>query len=284
MGKFARSWELMKASVGVLRSDKSLLVFPLLSGICSLVVMASFLIPVAAMTIEGTRLGVEYKHGLSTASWTLLFAFYLVQYFVIIFFNTALAGVALKRLRGEQASVSEGLALAGSRVGAILGYALIAATVGQLLRMLQERLGLIGRFIVGLVGLAWTVATFLVVPVLAGEGIGPVDAVKRSVELLRRTWGENLIGNAGLSVVFGLIGFLLALASGALVIGAFATQSVVAGVTAIAVVVLAFIVLALVQSSLQGIYAAALYRYAEEGEAGACFPPALLEQAFRPKG
>jgi len=284
MGKFARSWELMKASAGVLRSDKSLLVFPLLSGLCSLVVMASFLIPVAAMTIEGSRLGVEYKHGLSTASWTLLFAFYLVQYFVIIFFNTALAGVALKRLRGEQAGVSEGLALAASRFGAILGYALIAATVGLLLRMVQERLGLIGRFIVGLIGLAWTVATFLVVPVLAGEGIGPVDAVQRSVELLRRTWGENLIGNAGLSVVFTLVGVLLALASVALVGGALATHSVAAFLTAIAIVLLAFVVLALVQSSLQGIYAAALYRYAEEGEAGAGFPPALLEQAFRPKG
>lgn len=84
MGKFARSWELMKASAGVLRSDKSLLVFPLLSGICSLVVMASFLIPVAAMTIEGEQLGVHYQHGLSTASWTLLFFFYLVQYFVLV--------------------------------------------------------------------------------------------------------------------------------------------------------------------------------------------------------
>lgn len=283
MGKFARSWELMKASAGVLRSDKSLLVFPLLSGLCSLVVMASFMIPVASMTIEGARLGVHYRHGLSTASWTLLFAFYLVQYFVIIFFNTALAGVALKRLRGEQAGVGEGLALAGSRVGAILGYALIAATVGLLLRMVQERLGLIGRFIVGLIGLAWTVATFLVVPVLAGEGVGPVDAVQRSVELLRRTWGENLIGNAGLSVVFGLVAFLLVLASAGLVAGAFAMHSIVAVVTAIVVVLLVFIVLALVQSSLQGIYAAALYRYAEEGEAGTGFPPGLLEQAFRSK-
>lgn len=284
MGKFARSWELMKASAGVLRSDKSLLVFPLLSGICSLVVMASFLIPVASMTIEGERLGVHYQHGLSTASWTLLFFFYLVQYFVIFFFNTALAGVALKRLRGEAASVSEGLALAGSRFGAILGYALIAATVGLLLRMVQERLGLIGRFIVGLIGLAWTVATFLVVPVLAGEGVGPVEAVQRSVELLRRTWGENLIGNAGLSVVFGVIGFVFVLASAVLVGGAFATHSITAVVAAIGIVVLGFIALALVQSSLQGIYAAALYRYAEEGEAGTGFPPGLLEQAFRPKG
>lgn len=284
MGKFARSWDLMKASAEVLRSDKSLLVFPLLSGLCSLVVMASFMIPVAGMVIEGERLGVHYQHGLSTAAWTLLFFFYLVQYFVIIFFNTALAGVALKRLRGEAASVSEGLALAGSRFGAILGYALIAATVGLLLRMLQERLGLLGRFVVGLIGLAWTVATFLVVPVLAGEGVGPVDAVQRSVELLRRTWGENLIGNAGLSVVFGVIGFVFALASVALVGGAVALHSIVAFVMAVALVVLGFIVLALVQSSLQGVYAAALYRYAEEGEAGSGFPPALLEQAFRPKG
>ncbi|HEX5306112.1 MAG TPA: DUF6159 family protein [Dyella sp.] len=284
MGKFARSWDLMKASAEVLRSDKALLVFPLLSGLCSLVVMASFMIPVAGMVIEGERLGVHYQHGLSTAAWTLLFFFYLVQYFVIIFFNTALAGVALKRLRGEAASVSEGLALAGSRFGAILGYALIAATVGLLLRMLQERLGLLGRFVVGLIGLAWTVATFLVVPVLAGEGVGPVDAVQRSVELLRRTWGENLIGNAGLSVVFGVIGFVFALASVALVGGAVALHSIVAFVMAVALVVLGFIVLALVQSSLQGVYAAALYRYAEEGEAGSGFPPALLEQAFRPKG
>jgi hypothetical protein len=283
MGKFARSWELMKASAGVLRAEKSLLVFPLLSGICSLVVAASFLIPVASMAIAGERLGVHYRHGLSTASWTLLFFFYLVQYFVIIFFNTALAGAALQRLRGEDTSVGAGLALAGSRIGSILGYALIAATVGLLLRALQERLGLIGRFIVGLIGLAWTVATFLVVPVLAGEGTGPVDAVKRSVELLRRTWGENLIGNAGLSVVFGVVGFVLALLSVALVIGAASAHSAVAVVTAVGVVVLAFIVLALVQSALQGIYSAALYRYAEDGEAGTGFPPALLEGAFRPK-
>lgn len=283
MGKFARSWSLMKASAGVLRAEKSLLVFPLLSGLCTLVVAASFLLPAALMTIGGQRLGVRYEHGLSTASWTLLFLFYLVQYFVIIFFNTALTGAALMRLRGEDATVGAGLALAGSRIGSILGYALVAATVGLLLRMLQERLGLIGRFVVGLLGLAWTVATFLVVPVLAAEGTGPVESVKRSVALLRGTWGENLIGNAGISVVFGLVGLVLALASAALVVGAVAAHSIVAVVAAVAVVIFAFILLALVQSSLQGIYAAALYRYAEHGEAGAGFPPALLEQAFRQK-
>lgn len=280
-GKFARSWALMKASAGVLRADKSLLIFPLLAGLCSVVVAASFLLPVV-LAMVGHHADVDERR-FSPLYYVVLFAFYLVQYFVIAFFNTALVGVALARLRGEPAGLADGFALARARVGSIFGYALIAATVGLLLRMLQERLGLIGRFVVGLLGLAWTVATFLVVPVLASEGIGPMDAVKRSAELLKRTWGENLIGNAGLGVVFGLVIFLVVLLFGALMVGAAATQSVVAMVLAGVLAVVAFILLGLVQSTLQGIYSAALYRYAEAGEVGAGFDQVLLESAFRPK-
>jgi len=127
------------------------------------------------------------------------------------------------------------------------------------------------------------VATFLVVPVLASEDIGPTDAVKRSVELLKRTWGENLIGNAGLGVVFGLLTFVAALIAVALVVGAASTESTALIVAAVAVVVVVLSLLGLVQASLQGIYAAALYQYAEEGKVGAGFDQAMLEQAFRPK-
>ncbi|BFI97326.1 MAG: DUF6159 family protein [Rhodanobacter sp.] len=280
-GKFARSWALMKASAGLLREDKSLLVFPLLAGVCSVAVAASFLVPVVLAAI-GHHADVDGRH-FPPLYYAVLFAFYLVQYFVIVFFNTALVGVALARLRGEPAGLADGFALARSRLGSIFGYALIAATVGLLLRMLQERLGLIGRFVVGLLGLAWTVATFLVVPVLASEGTGPMDAVKRSAELLKRTWGENLIGNAGLGVVFGLVMFLFVLLAAAAMVGAAATGSVAAMVLAGVVIVAAFIVLGLVQSTLQGIYSAALYRYAEAGEVGGGFDQALLESAFRAK-
>jgi hypothetical protein len=212
-----------------------------------------------------------------------MFGFYLVQYFVIIFFQTALTGVALMHLRGEPTSVGAGFALARAKLPQILGYALIAATVGLLLRMIQERLGLIGRLVVGFVGLAWTVATFLVVPILASEGVGPVDAVKRSVELLKRSWGENLIGKGGIGVVFGLVFFLAALLMMVLMVGAVATHSIVAVVVAGAVLVLVLTLLGLIQSALQGIYSAALYRYAEAGEASVGFDQALLQQAFAPK-
>ncbi|HEY1588463.1 MAG TPA: DUF6159 family protein [Rhodanobacter sp.] len=282
-GKFARSWALMKASAAVLRSDKSLLVFPLLSGLCTLLVAASFLIPVVVMVIGGEHAGQDFHQRMSVGAYLLMFAFYLVQYFVIIFFQTALTGVALMHLRGEPTSVAAGFALARSRLPHIFGYALIAATVGLVLRMVQERLGLIGRLVVGFLGLAWTVATFLVVPILASQDVGPVDAVKRSVELLKRSWGENLIGNGGIGVVFGLLMLLALLMAAVLVGGAIASQSIVAIVLAGVVAVLGFTLLGLIQSSLHGIYAAALYRYAESGEASVGFDQALLEQAFRSK-
>lgn len=282
-GKMARSWALLKASAAVLRSDKSLLLFPLLSGLCTLLVAASFLIPVGVMTMGSGLAGAEMQPDMSPAACVLLFGFYLVQYFVIIFFQSALTAVALMRLRGEPASVGAGFALARAKLPQILGYALIAATVGVLLRMVQERLGLIGRMVIGFIGLAWTVATFLVVPVLVSKDVGPVDAVKHSVELLKRSWGENLIGQGGIGIVFGLLMVLAAIVGAVLIAGAVALQSLAAIVLTVVVVVLGFVLLGLIQSSLQGIYAAALYRYAEAGEVSVGFDQALLQQAFAPK-
>jgi hypothetical protein len=282
-GKFARSWALMQASATVLRSDKSLLIFPLLSGLCSLLVAASFLIPIGMTLFGSVHAGQDMHQRMSAGTYLAMFMFYLVQYFVIIFFQTALTGVALAHLSGEPTSVADGFALARSKVGNILGYALIAATVGLVLRMIQERLGLLGRLVIGFLGLAWTVATFLVVPILANEDVGPVDAVKGSVELLKRSWGENLIGNGGIGVVFGLVMVFAIIVAALLVGAAVVTQSVVAIVLVAIVVVCGFICLGLIQAALQGIYAAALYRYADSGEASMGFDPALLEQAFRSK-
>lgn len=282
-GRFSRSWSLMKASAAVLRSDKSLLMFPLASGICCLLVAASFLIPIGMAFVAADGAGGTHQRVLSSGGYVALFLFYLVQYFVIIFFNTALAGAALMRLRGEPTSFAAGFALARERVVSIFGYALIAATVGLVLRALQERLGLIGRLVVGFLGLAWTVATFLVVPVLASQQVGPTEAISRSVALLKRTWGENIIGNAGLGVVFGLLMFLAVLVAGGLIVGAFAMQSIAAVIVAFGVAAIGITLLGLIQASLQGIYAAALYNYAEEGQVGYGFDQAMLEQAFKPK-
>ena len=278
--KFAQSWSLVKASASVLRSDKELLLFPLLSALCSLVVAASFFVP----AILGGLFTTMREDGQpSVALYAVLFAFYVVQYFVIIFFNSALVGAALIRLRGGDPTVADGFRVAMSKLPAILGYAVISATVGVILRAVQERLGFVGRFVVGLIGLAWTVATFLVVPVLVNHDVGPIDAVKRSAELLKKTWGQNLIGNAGVGIVFGFAVFALAIVGGGLIVLAATSGMTSLLIAAIAVFVVALMLLVLIQAALQGVYSAALYRYAAEGEAGGGFAHELVADAFRVK-
>src|SRR5207344_793143 len=155
------------------------------------------------------------------------FLCYLVQYTVISFANTALVGAALIRLRGGDPTVADGFRIASQRLVPILGYALIAATVGTALRVITERVGIIGRIVISLIGFAWTIATYLVVPVLAAEDIGPVDAVKRSTQLLKSTWGEQLVGNAGVNAVFGLMMFGVFLVGIPLIVLAVVSESLV---------------------------------------------------------
>jgi hypothetical protein len=211
------------------------------------------------------------------------FAFYFVQYGVVIFFNVALASAAMIRLGGGNPTLGDGMRAAMGKLPSIIGYALVAATVGMILRAVQERLGFVGRLVGGFLGFGWTVATFLVVPVLAAQDIGPVDAVKRSTSLLKQTWGENLVGNAGIGLAGGLLMFCLIFISGALFFGAIATHSVALMVTVGFAAVIGLVALTLFQSALHGVYSAALYRFASEGDPGQGFDRALLESAFRQK-
>jgi hypothetical protein len=270
---------LIKASGAVLRQDKELLLFPFFSAVATLIVSASFIVPLI-LTGAFER---SIAPGDETSYMVFLFVFYLIQYFIIFFFNSALVGAAMIRLDGGDPTVRDGLRIASSRVVQILGYAAIAATVGLILRIIEERAGFIGRWIAGLVGLAFTVATFLTVPILVTRDVGPIDAVKESAVLLKKTWGENIIGNAGMGFVFFLFYLGAIVLGGVLIVGVAQTANAALILLIVALVVLAIIGLALVQAALQGVYSAALYRYATEGNAGGSFPDALLGEAFRPK-
>ena len=273
--KFSRSWTLVKASAAVLRSDKELLVFPLLSGLAAMLVVATFIIPVFALKI--------FESGMGVGGAILGFLFYLCQYFVIFFFNAALVGAAIIRLEGGDPTLADGFNAAKSRLGPILGYAAIAATVGMLLQALKNRQS---NFLVRLIGsglgVAWTLSTFLVVPVLVQQNIGPIDAIKESVKLLKRTWGENAIGNVGLGLAFGLMMFGV-IAAGLLLAFLAASASAALAVTIIVITVLAAVSLGVVQSALSAIYSAALYRFATVGEAPQGFEALGLQTAFTPR-
>ncbi|MGN6151681.1 MAG: DUF6159 family protein [Lysobacteraceae bacterium] len=273
--KFSRSWELVKASASVLRADKELMLFPVLSSLATLLVLATFALPVFTLKL--------FDHGFNAVGAVVGFAFYFCQYAVIVFFNSALVGAATIRLEGGDPTFSDGLRIARGKLPAILGYAAIAATVGVVLKAMKDRdNNLVVRLVAGGLGVAWTLATFLVVPVLVNRDVGPVDALKESVALLKKTWGENAIGNVGIGAVFGLV------TTGVVLVGLVAAflawqAAPAAGITVAVIAVVALLVLGTVQSALGGIYSAALYRYAVSREAPAAFRGLALESAFAPK-
>ena len=277
--RLSNSWELVKASAGVLQADKELLLFPVISAILSILVVVTFFVP--AVLAGFITAGQGDVSAMSVGAYAFVLLFYVVQYFVIFFCNTALVGAAMIRLRGGDPTVADGFRIAAARAGDILGYALISATVGLVLRAISERSGLLGRLVVGLVGLAWSLATFLVVPVLVVEDVGPIEAIQRSAGYLKQTWGEQIAGNIGMGLFFGLLSLGTLAAGVALLLAAAATESAVLIIFVAVCLLMAFVAIALVSSALSGIYAAAVYRYAAEGETGGFFTPAMVKSAFR---
>lgn len=279
--RISNSWELVKASARVLQADKELLVFPIVSGIGSLIVLATFAIP---FFLTGLLEGFTGDNpGAKVASYLVAFAFYLCQYFIIIFANTAIVGAAMIRLKGGDPTVGDGFRIAFSHIGSILGYALISATVGMILRSLSRR-GAIGQIVSSIIGLAWGLATYLVIPVLVVEDVGPIEGIKRSTKMLKKTWGEQIVGNFGIGTITGLLTVVIIIVG---VIAAFALgaalNSAVPVIAIIALVVILVLAINLIGTALNGIYTAALYRYAADGETGGMFDKDLIANSFKQK-
>ncbi len=280
MGTISRSWDLLGQSFTVLKSDKQLIWLPVVSAIFCLVATVIIcsvgllvLVPLGAIPHDAAQ-----RKLLGQEMLPFVFLLYLTTYSIVIFFNVALVSIASNRLAGGHATLNDGLQVAWNRKWRIFEWALLAATVGMLLKMLQRRLGLLGRIITGVIGFVWTLASFFVVPLLAAEDMGPVEALDKSSQLFRETWGEEVVG--GFS--FGLIFFLLGLPGLLLpVLGArFGQAGFVAG---IAVVVIYWLLLGVVSSAAQGVFVAALYRYATTQQVPPGFQLQDLSAAWRPK-
>lgn len=275
--RMARGWELVKGSWTVLKLDKELLLFPFISGIACLLVMASFAVPLWNTGYLETVMDEEAAK--DPLGWAILFAFYVVNYFVIIFFNSALIGCAIIRFKGGDPTVADGFRAASARLPQILAWALVSATVGLVLRMIESRSERVGQFVVGLLGMAWSVMTYFVVPVIVIEKAGPVEATKRSVDTLRKTWGEALMANFGIGLIVFLAMFVAAVP---LILGVVAVAAGMAalGIVGIVVGVALMILVGVISAALDGILIGALYLYAAEGEVPRHFNGRLLRDAF----
>lgn len=183
--------------------------------------------------------------------------------------------VVADRLEGGSATWRDGVAATVKRAPALIGWALLTATVGLVLRVVQERLGFIGRIVFGVIGIVWSVATAFAVPVIVLEDAGPIRSVRRSASLIRQRWGEQLTGDTaiGVALLVCAIPLFIAAAFG------FAAGPAVGIVLEVAV----FALLLAGQQALGGIFQVALYRYAVSGNAPGPYTDDDVMRAYRPR-
>ncbi|MFL6248709.1 MAG: DUF6159 family protein [Thermoanaerobaculia bacterium] len=275
-----RSYTIFRQSLGVLRQDKEILIFPLLSGIFTIVAMAGLIF---GGTVTGffQRILASGDRSLegNVLAYAALFVWYFVSWFIVLFFNVGVVACARIRLEGGDPTVADGFRAARENLKAIVIWALISATVGLILRIVAERSKLIGQIIAKILGAAWAITTYFVVPVMIFEKRGPRASMATSTELISRTWGESLVAAAGVGITimllgigglaFPILGFLI---------------STTAALIGLAVMVLYWVLLAIISSALTGIYRTGLYLYAKEGKPLNGFGEDLARTAFGGKG
>ena len=198
--RLSNGWTITKSSFSILKKNKQLLVFPVLSGISMVLIMASIIVPIlAAAGWDAANINIDFEN--KAVPYLFSFLFYLVNYFIVVFFNMALIHCTKLYLQGEEVTVATGLKFSLSRIGAIFSWAMFAATVGTILRAIQENSGWLGKIVAGLLGMVWGITTFFVVPVIAYENLGPIGAFKRSAQIMKQKWGEGLASTFSLGLI-----------------------------------------------------------------------------------
>jgi hypothetical protein len=273
MGFFDRlsnGWKMGIKSLKVIQKNKQLVLFPIISGAFLVLVVASFL------GILYATFGLEFDNlakNSSIADYATAFLFYLVCYFIIVFFNVGLVHCTRIYLKGEKPSFSDGVKFSLTRLPVIFGWAMLSATVGLILKAIQENSGALGGIISSIVGVVWSIATFFVVPVLAYENVGPFTALKRSSQVMKEKWGESI----GASFSFGILTFvgilLIALPIGFLF-------SLVNPVLGVGIGILIVFLIQSIVSSAEMVFIATVYHEIVEDTPVEDFDSELLDDLF----
>ncbi|MDO7869598.1 DUF6159 family protein [Nocardioides jiangxiensis] len=268
---------ILAASWSMLKADKQLLWVPFLSGVASVTAAVLLFVPgfLVGRTVGGTDDIGGYVGGALAA---------FAASVVAIYFQAALIIGANQRAEGRQPTLRGVLGAAWRLRVPILGWALLTTTVGLAMRALEERLGFLGKLFGFLGGLAWAIVSFLVVPVVVVEGLGPVAAVRRSSQLLRDTWGTSLRTTLrfGLLQVLVWLGLIAALVVGLVLAFTGPLTLTVAGVLLVVASILGFVGMVAVFSAISTYARAVIYRYAA-GLPTPGVPEAALAGAFTPK-
>ena len=323
MNKIKRSGRLLKAAFAVLLREKKLLLFPLIASGLAMVAMLFFITPIALYptghpyfsaahwSALAGKLSLDFdpahrvpgqpaplgKAGaamfLSNHWWAPPFcaALYFVSIFLATFSNVAFYHEIMQALNGQAVSIRRGFRFAAARWRAVLLWSLFAGLVGYIINAIEERVGFLGRIITGFIGMAWSIACIFIIPTLARdrETSNPIQLLRNSAGTLKRTWGELIIGFAGLELVFGMIFVLFFLAMLGIGFGSYhmGLHSHAQVLSLVLLGIGGFVGISMLLSWISGVvnpvYRCALYIYATEGVIPETFDKELLDSAWRVK-
>ncbi len=261
------------ASLSLIQKNKQLVLFPIISGIALIAVLASF------FGFFYISWGLDYEQAMeqsTVADYALTFLFYLISYFVIVFFNVGLVHCTRVYLQGGTPDFRTGVDYSLKRIPVILGWALLSATIGLLLRAIDEYGGVVGNILSMIIGVVWSIMTFFVVPILAYENVDPFTALKQSGKIMKEKWGESI----GASFSFGIFTFIgilcIALPVGLLLGSIHPIAGIVVGV------LLVFLIQSVV-SAAEMVFVAAVYHELVEDQPVAEFEHLALDDLFEVK-
>jgi uncharacterized protein DUF6159 len=274
VNRIANGWHIATASWRVLSRDRELIAIPVIAALAAALAFAAVAGP--GVLLLGGSDAVEASE---VALWLVLVAASVVAAWVVAIGAAAVVAGAAERMAGGEPTLGSAFAAARARAGRLLGWAVLATVISIILDQLEERLGFAGRIISFLAGTAFSVVSFLALPVIVFEDVGAIEGLKRSARLLRSTWGEQLTFSFGL----GLLGFLAALPAVAVAVGAIATGIVVLQVVGVVLAVAWIVVVMAVTSALSAVFKAALYRWATGLPVDPAFDAGELSGAFRPR-
>ena len=273
MSRLGRGWMFAKMSLGVIKRDKEILVFPLLSLVCMGIVVAGFLFGAHITGNLASFASSDFGAITSPLGIASLFSGYFLLYLITIYFNVALVGCAMIRFEGGDPTVKDGFKTSNRNLKSILKWTLLTATVGVILRVIAKKFKGAGRIGTGIAGMAWSVATFFAVPVLVYERKSPLEIMRRSSDLFMRAWGEVVAGGLGIGVIFLLLGLVGVLP----IVFTFVIGNLLIGFI---VAIPYWLILVCVGSAADSALKAALYRYVTTGKVASGFTEETLSNPW----
>lgn len=283
-GVIRTGWRLFKQSLALMRGNRYLFRYTVMSAVWALVVSLGFfgvMIGVILLTHNNANL----TNGLADA---LVVLVYILLFFVANLYAAGLSANVLDLFHGQRQPYRTYMHTAWQKAPTLLAYSAIEATIGLLLRVIAERVRFVGWIIARLLGAIWSLSTLFTIPIImTTDKPRAFRSIKQSMSLFKATWGEGITSKVSIhAVVFlltlaSLIPFsllLLLVGAGAHLLGGLATAILIFVI--VAAWLLFLVLLSLFATLATSIINVALFYYATTKQVPPAFDADLLNSVY----